>query len=118
MAGSLCFYGLYGQNNIFFYKICFIPLSTPTPRRRRRRRDVIVIKTFLNPQGHQNRVIGLKVNQILLKGEFCPMVELHREGSAINGARLPRLVFLNTRFINKTIFNQGENHLQYIKLSS
>ena len=29
---------------------------------------VIVKKTFLNPEGHQNRIIGSKVTVILLKG--------------------------------------------------
>ena len=43
---------------------------------------VIVIKNFLNPEGHQNRIIGSKVKAILLKGGFCQLVELHREGSA------------------------------------
>ena len=28
----------------------------------------IVIKTFLNPKGHQNHIIGSKVTAILLKG--------------------------------------------------
>ena len=46
----------------------------------------MVIQTFLNPEGHQNRIIGSKVTVILLKGGFCQLVELHREGSAINGA--------------------------------
>jgi hypothetical protein len=29
---------------------------------------VIVIKTFLNPEGHQNRISGSKVTAILMKG--------------------------------------------------
>ena len=39
---------------------------------------VIVIKTFLNPEGHQNRISGSNVTAILLKGGFCLLVELHR----------------------------------------
>ena len=40
-----------------------------------------VIKNFLNPEGHQNPISGLKVTAILLKG-FSLLVEHHREGSA------------------------------------
>ena len=29
---------------------------------------VIVIKTFLNPEGHQNRITGSKVTAVLVKG--------------------------------------------------
>ena len=42
----------------------------------------IVIKNFLNPEGHQNPISGSKVTAILLKGGFCLLGELHREGSA------------------------------------
>ena len=52
---------------------------------------VIVIKTFLNPDGHQNRISGLKVTAILLKGWILPT----GEASAVEGLRstgLPRLV--------------------------
>ena len=34
---------------------------------------VIVIKTFLNPEGHQNRISGSKVTAILLKGWILPI---------------------------------------------
>ena len=34
---------------------------------------VIVIKTFLNPENHQNRMSGSKVTAILLKGWILPM---------------------------------------------
>ena len=40
------------------------------------------MKTFLNYEGHQNRLIGSKFTAILLEGELCLLVELHREGSA------------------------------------
>ena len=40
-------------------------------------------KTFLNLEGHQNRIISSKVTVILLNGEFCLLVELHREGKNI-----------------------------------
>ena len=39
-------------------------------------------KEILNPKGHPNRITGSKVTAILLNGGFCPLVELHREGSA------------------------------------
>ena len=44
----------------------------------------IVIKNFLNPEGHQNPSSGSKVTIILLKGEFCLLVELHQKGSALS----------------------------------
>ena len=34
---------------------------------------VIVIKTFLSPEGHQNRISGSKVTAILLKGWILPI---------------------------------------------
>ena len=43
---------------------------------------VIVFKTFLNLEGHQNRIIRLKNTAILQMGEFCLLVDLHWEGSA------------------------------------
>ena len=46
----------------------------------------MVIKTFLNPEGHHNRIIVSKATVILLRSGFCLLVELYREGSAINGA--------------------------------
>ena len=53
---------------------------------------VIVIKTFLNPEGHQNLINGSKVTAILLKGWISPV----GGASAVEGLRstgLPRLVF-------------------------
>ena len=52
---------------------------------------VIVIKTFLNPEGHQNRISGSKVKAILLKGWILPI----GGASSVEGLRsteLPRLV--------------------------
>ena len=43
---------------------------------------VIFFKEIINHEGHPNRITGLKVTAILLNGGFCPLVELHREGSA------------------------------------
>ena len=34
---------------------------------------VIVIKTFLNPEGHQNPISGSKVTAILVKGWILPI---------------------------------------------
>ena len=56
---------------------------------------VIVIKNFLNTKGHQNRINGLKVTVILLKGWILPICG----ASAVEGLRstgLPRLVFIFT----------------------
>ena len=53
---------------------------------------VIVIKTFLNPEGHQNRISGSKVTAILLKGWILPI----GGASAVEGLRsmgLPCLVY-------------------------
>ena len=43
---------------------------------------VTIFKEILNPERHPNRITGSKVMAILLNGGFCPLVELHREGSA------------------------------------
>jgi hypothetical protein len=44
--------------------------------------DYVTIKEILNPEGHPICITGSKVTAILLNGGFCPLVELHREGSA------------------------------------
>ena len=43
---------------------------------------VAIFMEILNPEGHQNCITGSKVRAILLNGGFCPLEELHREGSA------------------------------------
>ena len=53
-----------------------------------------MIKTFLNSEGHQNRITGSKVTAILPKGWILPI----GGASAVEGLRstvLPRLVFFN-----------------------
>ena len=53
---------------------------------------VIVIKSFLNPEGHQHPINGSKVTAILLKGWILPV----GGASAVDGLRstgLPRLVY-------------------------
>ena len=52
---------------------------------------VIVIKTFLNPEGHQNRISGSKVTAILLKGWLLPMGGASA-GKGLRSTGLPRLV--------------------------
>ena len=62
----------------------------------------IRIKTFLNPEGHQNRFTGSKVTAILLKGWILPI----GGASAVEGLQstgLPRLVFI------QAIINQVED---------
>ena len=52
---------------------------------------VILIKTCLNPKGHQNPISGSKVSAILLKGWILPI----GGASAVEGLQstgLPRLV--------------------------
>ena len=44
---------------------------------------VIVIKTFLNPEGHPNRISGSKVKVILLEGWILPIGGV----SAVKGLR-------------------------------
>ena len=46
---------------------------------------VVLVKNILNLKGNQNRIIGSKGN-FSGRVDFCILVELHREGSAINGA--------------------------------
>ena len=51
-----------------------------------------MIKTFLKPEGHQNRMSGSKAAAILLKGRILPI----GRASAVEGLQstgLPRLVF-------------------------
>ena len=43
---------------------------------------ITIFKEILNPEGHSHRITGSKVTAILLNAGFCPLVELHREGSA------------------------------------
>ena len=53
---------------------------------------VVVIKSYLNPKGHQNPISGSKVTAILLKGWILSI----GGASAVEGlqsTRLPRLVF-------------------------
>ena len=60
---------------------------------------VIVIKTFLNPEVHQNPISGSKVIAILVKGWILPI----GGASAVEGLRstgLPRLVSSLKRLIN------------------
>jgi hypothetical protein len=57
---------------------------------------IIVIKNFLNPEGHQNRISGSKVTAILVKGWILPI------GGASAGEGLPcslrsRLVYYQSR---------------------
>ena len=52
-----------------------------------------MIKKFLNPEGHQNPIIGSKVTAILLKGWILAI----DGASAVEGLQstgLPRLVFV------------------------
>ena len=54
---------------------------------------VIVVKTFLNPKGHQNCISGSKVMALLLKERILPI----GGASAVEGLRstgLPLLVFI------------------------
>ena len=65
---------------------------------------VIVIKTFLNPKGHQNRISGSKVTAILLKERILPI----GGASAVEGLRstgLPRLVYIGfaQRYVPKVL---------------
>ena len=58
---------------------------------------VIVIRSFLNPEGHQNPRNGSKVTAILLKGWILPV----GGASAVEGLQstgLPRLVFFFLQF--------------------
>ena len=53
-----------------------------------------MINTFLNPEGHQNRITGSKVTAILLKVWILPI----GGASAVEGLRstgLPRLVYIS-----------------------
>ena len=43
---------------------------------------ITIFNEILNLKGHPNRNTGSKVTSLLLKGGCCPLVELHREGSA------------------------------------
>ena len=56
-----------------------------------------MIKTFLNPEGHQNPISGSKVTAILLKGWILPI----GGASAVEGLRstgLPRLVYIVLKY--------------------
>ena len=53
----------------------------------------MVIKTFINPEGHHITSLVQKLRLFYTRGGFCLLAELHREGSAINGVH--RLVFFH-----------------------
>ena len=55
---------------------------------------IIVIKNFLNPEGHQNPFNGSKVTAILLKGQIW--WSFSGGGSAINGATPSSLFYILT----------------------
>ena len=94
----------------------------PTALRRRHAKTVrdryssyfIVIKNFLNPEGHQNPISGSKVTNILLKGWILPI------GGTSAGEGLPcslrsKLVFNIVYNIQFTIYSllYTVYHLQY-----
>ena len=61
----------------------------------------IVIKTFLNPEGHQNRISGSKVTAILVKEWILPV----GGASSVEGLRstgLPRLVCIANEVFHLT----------------
>ena len=64
---------------------------------------VIVIKNFLNPEGHQNPISGSKVTAILLKGWILPI------GGASSGEGLrlqpAQQACLDKREVGNTILN-------------
>ena len=47
---------------------------------------VTISLEIINPEGHPNCINGSRVTVILLMDGFCLLGELHREGSANNGA--------------------------------
>ena len=53
--------------------------------------NVIVIKSFLNPNGHQNPINGSKVMAILLKGQIWPVGEASA-GEGLRATGLLRLI--------------------------
>ena len=74
---------------------------------------VTVIKNFLNPKGHHNRISGSKVTVILLKGWILPI----GGASAVEGllsTGLPRLVFKDlvmTKLFNKQHYHKWITYL-------
>ena len=65
---------------------------------------VIGIKTFLNPEGHQNGITGSKVTAILLKRWILPI----GGASAVEGLRsmgLPRHIYVTRSHVNKTVLS-------------
>ena len=57
---------------------------------------VVVNKSYLNPKGHQNPIIGSKLTTILLKGWIWPIGEAS-SGKGLRSTGLPRLVLLYSR---------------------
>ena len=67
----------------------------------------MVIKTFLNPEGHQHPINGSKVMAILLKGWILPV----GGASAVEGLRstgLPRLVFRQIKKLKKITCSKSQ----------
>ena len=64
---------------------------------------VIVIKNFLNPEGHQNLFNGSKVTAILMNGQILPI----GGASAVEDLRstgLPRLVYIQPTLLGLNFF--------------
>ena len=74
---------------------------------------VIVIKTFLNPEGHQNPISGPKVKDILLKGWILPL----GRASSVEGLRLQpaqQLVSFCTRLPQHQNNNKPTNKILWL----
>ena len=66
---------------------------------------VIVIKNFLNPEGHQNPITGSKVTAILLKGRILPI------GGASAGEGLHMQLAQQACLFSKTGFKENNSIL-------
>ena len=77
-----------------------------------------MIQTFLNPEGHPNRISGSKVTAILLKGWILPIGEASSV-ECLRSTGLPRLIsevnaHLHDFFI---MLNNFEENLKYLWMS-
>ena len=73
---------------------------------------VVVIKSYLNPEGHQNPMSGSKVTAILLKGWIWPIGEASA-GKGLRSTGLPRLVLPSNARLHNTAYNSSKNTATY-----
>ena len=75
-----------------------------------------MIKTFLNPEGHHNRISGSKVTAILLKGRILPIVWASSVGGSAMNRATPSSFQTNKAIVWLGWTNQNKNIMNICQL--